>query len=118
MAGIILVYPEELYKNQLEKISAFIEKPKMQMHNKGLPRSKEIPILYISNQLKDSLLKNSENEKIKIHTQIVQQLTSDNVLGFIEGTDLKNEIVVVTAHYDHLGYDNVRNFSSISKSKK
>jgi hypothetical protein len=27
----------------------------------------------------------------------------ENVLGFIEGTDLKEEIVVVTAHYDHLG---------------
>ena len=28
-----------------------------------------------------------------------------NVLGFIEGTDpeLKNEIIVITAHYDHLG---------------
>lgn len=28
---------------------------------------------------------------------------ADNVLGFIEGTDLKDEILVVTAHYDHLG---------------
>ena len=32
-------------------------------------------------------------------------LKGENVLGFIEGTDpeLKNEIVVVSAHYDHLG---------------
>lgn len=30
-------------------------------------------------------------------------IKGENVLGFIEGTDLKNEIVVVTAHYDHLG---------------
>lgn len=32
-------------------------------------------------------------------------LKGENVLGFIEGTDplLKDEIVVVTAHYDHLG---------------
>ena len=34
-----------------------------------------------------------------------RQLIGNNVLGFIEGSDpvLKNEIVVVSAHYDHLG---------------
>lgn len=32
-----------------------------------------------------------------------ERLTTENVLGFVEGTDLKNEIIVVTAHYDHLG---------------
>jgi hypothetical protein len=34
-----------------------------------------------------------------------RQLIGYNVLGFIEGSDpvLKNEIVVVSAHYDHLG---------------
>ena len=28
---------------------------------------------------------------------------TENVLGFLPGTDLKDEIVVVSAHYDHLG---------------
>jgi Zn-dependent M28 family amino/carboxypeptidase len=28
---------------------------------------------------------------------------TENVLGYLEGTDLKDELVVVTAHYDHLG---------------
>src|SRR5690606_32767647 len=48
--------------------------------------------------------------KIKVKTEVVASriVTSTpgrNVLGFIEGTDpeLKDEIVVVTAHYDHLG---------------
>ena len=27
----------------------------------------------------------------------------ENVLGFIEGTDLKDEVLIITAHYDHLG---------------
>lgn len=30
-------------------------------------------------------------------------LLGRNVLGFVEGTDLKDEIVVVSAHYDHIG---------------
>ena len=28
---------------------------------------------------------------------------ADNVLGFVEGSDLKDQVVVVSAHYDHLG---------------
>ncbi len=35
----------------------------------------------------------------------VQQLQAENVLGFVEGTDLRQEVVLVTAHYDHIGAD-------------
>ena len=31
------------------------------------------------------------------------QLQSSDVLGFLEGSDLKDQIVVISAHYDHLG---------------
>lgn len=30
---------------------------------------------------------------------------SPNVLGYLEGSDLKDELVVVSAHYDHIGMD-------------
>ncbi len=33
----------------------------------------------------------------------VEQLHGENVLGYLVGTDKKDEFVVVTAHYDHLG---------------
>jgi hypothetical protein len=33
----------------------------------------------------------------------VENLTGENILGYVEGTDLKNELVVITAHYDHIG---------------
>lgn len=32
-----------------------------------------------------------------------QQLSAANVLGVLEGTDKKDEYLVITAHYDHLG---------------
>ncbi|MBC7744928.1 MAG: M28 family peptidase [Flavobacterium sp.] len=35
--------------------------------------------------------------------QTHQDVKSVNVLGFLEGTDLKNEIIVISAHYDHIG---------------
>jgi len=30
-------------------------------------------------------------------------LQGENVLGYLEGTDLKDELLVITAHYDHIG---------------
>ena len=44
--------------------------------------------------------------KVKIEMdKYFKQLIGNNILGFIEGSDpvLKDEIVVVSAHYDHLG---------------
>ncbi|MCC3155757.1 M28 family peptidase [Hymenobacter sp. 15J16-1T3B] len=32
-----------------------------------------------------------------------EQFTTENVLGFLEGSDKKDEILVVSAHYDHIG---------------
>lgn len=46
-------------------------------------------------------------------TKTVKELIGENVLGFVEGRDpeLKNEVLVVSAHYDHIGKrgDNVFN---------
>jgi hypothetical protein len=43
---------------------------------------------------------------VKIMTsRDVSPVPTENVLGFIEGTDKKDEVVVVTAHYDHVGVD-------------
>lgn len=33
----------------------------------------------------------------------VKLLKSSNVLGYLEGTDKKDELIVITAHYDHIG---------------
>ena len=36
----------------------------------------------------------------------INKLSSSNVLGYLEGTDKKDEYVILTAHYDHLGKRN------------
>ncbi len=52
----------------------------------------------------------SKSVKIPCNIKILQeknikQLKGNNILGYIEGTDekLKEELVIITAHYDHLG---------------
>jgi hypothetical protein len=38
-----------------------------------------------------------------VHEKIMQQLQSSNVIGMMEGSDKKDEAIIITAHYDHLG---------------
>lgn len=38
-----------------------------------------------------------------IASRKVKGVGTENVLGFLEGTDKKDEIVIITAHYDHIG---------------
>ncbi len=40
--------------------------------------------------------------KVKIE-KLSEQFETENVLGYIKGTDKKEELVVITAHYDHIG---------------
>ncbi|NEM96511.1 M28 family peptidase [Pontibacter burrus] len=43
---------------------------------------------------------------VKVLTARVTTLVpTENVLGFIEGSDKKDEVIVVTAHYDHVGME-------------
>lgn len=32
-----------------------------------------------------------------------KQIDTENILGYLEGTDKKEELIVITAHYDHIG---------------
>lgn len=50
----------------------------------------------------------SKGVKLKTDVKIVQDrsdynLAGNNILGYIEGSDKKEELVIVSAHYDHVG---------------
>jgi hypothetical protein len=109
--GIITIKQD--FRNRVERIKYYVQNPKMELHNKGAKKKETIiPNFFISDSVAQEYFKITSSSKIQLLPSKVdlilaidQVLTSDNVLGFIEGTDKKEEIVVVTAHYDHLGYD-------------
>lgn len=124
-AAMLLVIPDDSYKR-------FAGSPWMR-HNMESPSlsltyslTPHIPMAFISETKANMLLKKSKNSveslgkslaenakvpsidfkkySLTINSEAeVEVVKAENVLGFIEGTDKKNEVVVVTAHYDHLG---------------
>lgn len=41
----------------------------------------------------------------------IKPVESPNVLGYLEGTDLKDELLVISAHYDHVGVEDGQIFN-------
>ncbi len=57
--------------------------------------------------LKEAAKTNPESIKAqKASFQVVKNIVpveSSNVMGYLEGTDLKDELIVISSHYDHVG---------------
>lgn len=103
-AGMITV--QDNFADKVEQIRSFVENPRMQLHDKGKQQyAYSIPNIYISEELFKGM-ERTEGNLISFDIKTNQILHSENVLGFLEGSDLKDEIVIITAHYDHIGYDN------------
>ena len=56
---------------------------------------------YIAGQAKPSAYEPPVSHVLLPQTQ--QPVATENVLGYLEGTDKKDEVLVISAHYDHLG---------------
>jgi Zn-dependent M28 family amino/carboxypeptidase len=82
-----------------------------------------MPVIYISTEVANTILKKKKVEDLKANISkteqpqafnaktelniVIKNLTekvlAENVLGYVEGSGLKEELIVITAHYDHLG---------------
>ncbi|MDC0189256.1 M28 family peptidase [Flavobacteriales bacterium] len=116
-----VLFINENYTKNYKQIEHKIEHPGVTLVGKKEP----VPFFYINNQLANDVFGGSKikkirqkiklkkktqnkriNKKIEISTQTEERsFFGHNVLGFVEGSDpdLKNEIIVITAHYDHIG---------------
>ena len=125
--GMIVIYEQKSFEDNAHSkwLKHSLERPSYQL--KYQADSKEhFPVIYISEKLGDELLKNGKlsageartqlirkakvpkvdfkEQTFQMHASIKQEIvTGENVLGLLEGTDKKEEVVVMTAHYDHLG---------------
>jgi Zn-dependent M28 family amino/carboxypeptidase len=115
----------------MRRVRYWLEQPRMVLErDQKTAEPNEIPIIYVSPVFANALLKESGvtieamQEKLNkgkmtkplsikspvlFHVeQKIERIEAENVLAFIEGSDpvLKNEVVVVSAHYDHVGIIN------------
>ncbi|MFK7755521.1 MAG: M28 family peptidase [Flavobacteriales bacterium] len=125
--GVLII--NEQYESYMSRVKYYLENPGMSLLEEEVSNNNEVfQTMFISPFMANAILSNSKNKnlkklkkrlnkkkKVKEKTveldlklnleNTVENFTGENVLAFIEGTDLKDEVVVVTAHYDHIGRD-------------
>jgi hypothetical protein len=95
-------FPREIKSNN-EKVPIITISPLVLSHIFGEKKSgRLIALAKARASLKDIKFERKEKSKL-VYKRIKKESSSTNVIGYIEGSDLKNEYVFLTAHYDHLG---------------
>ncbi|MFM7233097.1 MAG: M28 family peptidase [Flavobacteriales bacterium] len=119
------------YEMYMRRVRYWLEQPRMQLdRDEKSDEPAHIPFIFISPEMANMLLKDAAttveelqsklnrgkrvptieiSQPIQFHVeQQTERIDAENVLAFIEGSDpeLKNEVVVVSAHYDHIGITN------------
>ena len=125
--GVLLILDERM-KSFWSRMKDFGTQPSISFPSKNQPTAvKEIPIFMVSERFVEKIFSGEKysyeniNEMIKAKESpkpfelsksfkydikpFSNVVSSRNVIGLIEGTDpnLKNEFVVLSAHYDHVG---------------
>lgn len=85
-------------------LGAFFTYPEVAATMMGTTPAKLENALKALESNKTNALRKIKPAKITYRIQtILNTLYTENVLGYLEGTDKKDELLVITAHYDHIG---------------
>ena len=120
-AQTVVVVPDasdEEFKDYAERIKGFLGNGMMSLENSPAPRLPNVffvkrklaeEIFSVSWEKLSDIASGKSNKKLR-ESRIGWQnqtssrsFSSENVLGYLQGTDKKDELVVVTAHFDHVG---------------
>lgn len=125
--ALLIVVPD--FASRYKQNRRQIESATLQLDELKKDEPADMPVIYISKEMANRLLKEAKQKQtidklmakkktpgfsFALKTDIditrrAEKIMSENVLGYLEGGDLKNELVVVTAHMDHLGKDSASN---------
>lgn len=92
----------------------------VEAEKKNVTEDRGVQVVFVEEAAMDRLLVRTTMAKLRrkrktkdvpvellVHVTPTERiLTTENVLAYIEGTDKKDEVVVLTAHYDHVGVEN------------
>lgn len=123
--GMIIVLDD--YNKRVAQYKNFIMNPRIRLKKPESEKKRDyqMPVFYLSGEKANTLrlgdkslatLKEGMKKKGKAVSggvlvdsfgydlkRDLKVSSSSNVLGFVEGTDLKDQVLVISAHYDHIG---------------
>ncbi len=119
--ALMVVYAD--YETRIEQVRGYFSHKGMSLPQVEGNEAAKMPVFHISMEMAQELMGAKPFKKLKkaklkgkklaMETEQVditfarssEMLTSSNVMGYIEGSDKKDEVIIITAHYDHIGVD-------------
>ncbi len=122
-----LLIIDDNFRSSVVQHGRHIKRPDIKIGDEPMDVTGMMPVIYITSKMADRILKAGGSRKTHrqlekaigrkgnpIHVDLNipvtldvrknrEELASENVLAYLEGTDRKDELVIITAHYDHLG---------------
>lgn len=107
--AVFFIIPDDLFKETVKNWADIASEYDLEEYYNPY----HIPYVFIKQSSTERIFKQSiqsdqhyKSVKFNLGLEIKTErstLYGENVLGYIEGTDLRDELIVITAHYDHLG---------------
>lgn len=121
-----LLVIDDNFSTSVTQFGRYIKRPDMVLGDTPSEK-KGIPLIYISSKMANKILKGagvkgghqklekkinkkgkplSEELTVSVTIDVKknrEELTSENILAFLPGTEKPEEVLVITSHYDHLG---------------
>ena len=89
---------QQLKENKIGAAGIVFIEDKLTQHLS--PVAKSYPILHVRRGV---LADFAKSVYIKIDQELISSYRSQNVIGYVEGTEFPDSFIVLSAHYDHLG---------------
>lgn len=108
---IEIIEADDMFSSTLKRFSAYMKRPGLGLDGRDSESSKMVilgkeTMAWIFDKAYDQI-KAGDKTRIIFNADYLDKPTeTENVLGFLEGSEKPEEIVVITAHYDHIGITN------------
>ena len=96
-AEAIIIKTED-YNHKDLRIKDYLRNPTMKMHNNRNSKP-HIPVFIADN----NIFKEDSIYQVSFSSMVTESKTAENVVSYIPGKS--NETIVISAHYDHIGFD-------------
>ena len=124
--AIAVFYYNDKLEQNLKNFEHYYNKSKITLKDN---LKKETPVVYLTDAPTETILKKGKSSLKKVEKKGIKkvkeididfslnidkptkELTGENVLAFIPGTEKKEEVLVITAHYDHIGMEGDKVFN-------
>lgn len=121
-----LLIIDDNFTSSVTQFGRYIQRPDLQLGDENTEPT-GIPVIFISSKMADRILagagikgghkkvesvisKTGKPQSRQLNVAVTldvrknkEELLSENVLAYLKGTEKPDELVVITAHYDHLG---------------